>query len=425
MKKSLLFAFSLLVVLIALSTIAIWFMGCGSGGGDLPPVSTLPTPTITTTTSTTTTTAGGGTTTSSTTTTSTTTTTTTTSTTTTTVITFGATEEVDVSSNVLDMAMGSAHFIYVNGTDYKYATNSGGGWANSTIEAGVTSVSDTNKPSIFVDSNGHIHASYYLTPGQLDLKYATSDDGGTSWTVKPTVETEDYSGKYSAIAYDLPNNIIHIVYQYYDGAANHELRHVKSEDGGTIWTMSTIEASYGDYIPSLALDSNGEPRVAYINSSRVLRYAKYNGSSWTTYQVDAEALYSYCAIDVDSVDNAHIAYTSGTSPYPLKYASGETSSWTTHTLTNAVYLIADCSIAIDQNDSDSAHTFHWMAVVKNDNHLMYLTNRSGSWQTYEIYAGGADLTGTALGIGVDSSSKVHFGYQDGGQTGTIYYRKQN
>jgi hypothetical protein len=325
------------------------------------------------------------------------------------------------------MALGSAHFIYVNGNDYKYATNSGGGWTNSTIEAGVTSPSTVNRPSIFADSTGDLHVSYWYASTALDLKYATSDDGGANWTLT-TVATEDVSGKYSEVAKDVAHGILHIVYLYYDGGSTRELRHVKSGDGGKNWTMATtIEATYGDYRPSLALDSSGQPRVAYLNPSHDLRYAKYNGSSWTTYSVDSGGApdnYYYCSIDVDSVDNAHIAYTSDTS-FSIKYASGETSSWTTQTLTSGARSTPCSSLAIDRTDNDSAHILYsWEFGEKADYYLNYLTNRSGAWQTYNIDFD-TNLTTNMVPIGVDSSHKVHFGYHTDGSTGTLKYKKQN
>jgi len=77
--------------------------------------------------------------------------------------------------------------------------------------------------------------------------------------------------------------------------------------------------------PSLALDSNGYPHLAYCGASYI-KYAKWDGSSWRIQVIESEneGEIDWASLAIDGKDRPHIVYgvrRSGENQYALKYAS--------------------------------------------------------------------------------------------------------
>lgn len=61
---------------------------------------------------------------------------------------------------------------------------------------------------------------------------------------------------------------------------------------------------------ALALDAAGHPRIAYLDNARDnLRFAAWNGASWTIEEVDtAGSVGAWCGLTLDAAGNPHISY---------------------------------------------------------------------------------------------------------------------
>ncbi|MGY8670210.1 MAG: hypothetical protein ACKVJ7_04080, partial [Candidatus Poseidoniales archaeon] len=103
---------------------------------------------------------------------------------------------------------------------------------------------------------------------------------------------------------------------------------------------------------STAVDSYDEVHVAYYDDTYGdLKYATYDGSSWTTSTVDSTGdVGRYTSIAIDSNDNLHISYYDDTND-DLKYATYDGSSWTDSTVDSTGTVGFSTSIAIDSNDN--------------------------------------------------------------------------
>jgi hypothetical protein len=88
--------------------------------------------------------------------------------------------------------------------------------------------------------------------------------------------------------------------------------------------------------PSLALDSNGCPHVAYCGTSYI-KYAKWEGSSWRIQVIESEneGEIDWASLATDGKDRPHLVYgvrRSGENQYALKYASWRENSWKIETI---------------------------------------------------------------------------------------------
>jgi Neuraminidase (sialidase) len=155
---------------------------------------------------------------------------------------------------------------------YKQSTDGGANWSapkRLSWTAGTSSV-----PVIAVDSNNHIHVVWSDSivvwseenPGNGEIFYKKSTDGGANWSTKRLTWT---SGSSSSPAIDLDsNNHIHIIF-FDDTPGNLEIFHKKSTDGGTNWSApKRLTWNTGNsYSPTIAVDSNNHIHAAWMDET--------------------------------------------------------------------------------------------------------------------------------------------------------------
>ncbi len=124
-----------------------------------------------------------------------------------------------------------AYYDQFNGNqDLKFANsiNNGASFSNKTIDS---SSEDVGRYPSIATSGGRIYISYYDQDKGL-LKFAVSEDQGTTWQTKIVDEdsSPDDIGQFSSLAAD--GDKVYI--SYYD-ASNGNLKFAKSLDGGNTW----------------------------------------------------------------------------------------------------------------------------------------------------------------------------------------------
>jgi hypothetical protein len=193
---------------------------------------------------------------------------------------------------------------------YKKSTNGGASWITKRL---IWNSGHSWYPDMAIDSGDNIHVVWEdSTPGNWEILYKRSTNGGASWTSKRLTWNPEFS-RHTAIAAGSSNHI-HVV--WVDGTPiNPETFYKKSTDGGSTWTTKRLTwNSGGSSHAAIAIDSHnrihlvwgdttpGNPEIYYKKSTN-------GGSTWTTKRLTWKSGEScYPAIAIDSSDNIHLVW---------------------------------------------------------------------------------------------------------------------
>ncbi len=177
-------------------------------------------------------------------------------------------------------------------------------------------------------TTGHPRISYY-DEGNQHLKYAQMNVSGFThyWTIT-TVDSDDADPVIGKTAIVLDNSTYHLPHIAYIKQGGH-IWHAWQTCSGSppfvicSWHTEEVDAtvSVSGINISLAIDSLNNLHMAYFDdNASVLNYAFYNGSSWLTYVVPEPYLTTYGtepSLALDSNNRPAIAYIA---PYAIRYA---------------------------------------------------------------------------------------------------------
>jgi len=227
---------------------------------------------------------------------------------------------------------------HLGGTDYKldlrYARLTGGVWITETADSYPPWSGDLGKhTSIALDSSGNPHISYYdVTAG--NLKYARWT--GSDWDAETADDSTNHVGVATSIALD-DGNDPHISYVDTDDAT---LKY--AHKSGASWTIVPVAVGGVAEYTSLALDSTGNPHIAFRKQG--LRYTHWTGTEWLTDTVASGAC-SYPSLALDSSGIPHIAYRLD----GVKYARKSGDQWVIQPV--ASETTGFVSLAVDSDDN--------------------------------------------------------------------------
>ena len=186
--------------------------------------------------------------------------------------------------------------------ELEYGFYNGIVWVNETIDSNDDC---GHYSSISIDSNDNPHIGYIALVNQtnLELRYAHSD--GFDWYIE-TIDTGD-DEVWSVDLYLDSNDNPHIA--YYENRNNTVKYAYRTQ---SIWrieetcTNGTI-AGPDDY--SFALDLNDKPYICFVENNVILKYAYRKNTDWHVTTVDSSGdVGMENALAVDSNGNPHIAY---------------------------------------------------------------------------------------------------------------------
>ncbi len=274
-------------------------------------------------------------------------------------------------------------------------------WSAQTID---TVGSTVTAASIAIDSQGNPWVAY-ATKDSAELKVAHWD--GSQWQID-SVDTDVYLSQYYDTGPHIaigPADKVFVEYPKTVGTSSHEVD--LAERNGASWTTGVIGVSgiYADNRVSLKVDSAGAPHLAYMRSmpsgqSYGVGYAVRNGSTWNDEVVNSDtgSFGGRPSLALDSNDQPHIAYFDA-NDYRLYYAVKSGSQWSREDVGSGGY---DNSIAIDDQGR--------VGIVFTDispGTVYYASPNSSGWWDVEsidpIYEDG-------LTLAFDAAGHRHVGY---------------
>ena len=122
-------------------------------------------------------------------------------------------------------------------------------------------------PAIAIDSNNNLHVVWSdSTPGNSEIYYKRSMDGGSTWSATKRLTWNSGNSYYPAIAIDSNTNLHVVWYDHTPG--NWEIYYKRSIDGGSTWSTKRLSSTSGDsYCPAIAIDSNNNLHVVWEDST--------------------------------------------------------------------------------------------------------------------------------------------------------------
>lgn len=159
---------------------------------------------------------------------------------------------------------------------------------------------------------------------------------------------------------------------------------VLATDGDTwTWNIETVDSAVGTYSVSLAMDSNSNPHIAYIdNKTGDVKYARQSDGVWHIESL-GQQLQTSASLALDSDGNPHIA---STGP-DVSYASKEGNLWEITKISaehkpSIDYFDMESSLVLDS--SDNPHILYIEDRYQPESFIMYATFENGSWSIKAI-----------------------------------------
>jgi hypothetical protein len=179
---------------------------------------------------------------------------------------------------------------------------------------------DSLYPSIALDSSGNPHVVWQdIVPWNEEIFYRSSPDGGTTWAAKKRLTWNLGSSIGAAVAVDSFDDL-HVLWRD-NTPGNYELHYRKSTDGGSTWTSARrLTWTSGDsWPPSIVVDSSDNLHVVWCDntSGDFEIYYKKSADGGTTWSMNKRLTWnsgnSYAPdISIDASGHLHVAWCDNT-----------------------------------------------------------------------------------------------------------------
>jgi hypothetical protein len=319
---------------------------------------------------------------------------------------------------------------------YKRSTDGGGTWSAS--QRLTWNSADSERPSIAVDPSGNVHVVWGdATPGNAEIYYRKSTDGGATWSTAKRLTWTSGGSWAPVIAVDSSGDLDVVWYDLTPG--NTEIYYKKSTDGGGTWSTSQrITWSAGNsYLPDIAAAPSGPLHVVWYddtpgNGEVYYKKSTNGGAAWSTSQrlTWTAGWPDLAVIAVAPSGSLHVIWDDDISTqceYEIfhKKSTNGGASWSTgQRLTWTSGLSAYPDVAVD-----SLSRLHvvWCNEAPGNYEIYYKKSTNGG----SVWSTGQRLTWTSgssegPAVVVDASNHLHVVWQDNTPGNyEIYYLKSN
>ncbi len=230
---------------------------------------------------------------------------------------------------------GALQVSYKHPFGLSYTKNVGSIWTEETVQGpppGQILVPNMGSQSdIAVDSSDNPHISYSGYDG-LNVKYATKSGG--NWAIQLVESVSRYFEGPSIAVDSLGRPYITYSYSYSSSLYNYTIRYAARPTAGptrALWSIETVDSGWGTF-SSIAVDAAGRSHISYWNGSLV--YATRTGSNYTVSSWQKEIVDSggsvggYTSLKLDSNGLPRISYINY-SNWDVKYAWNDGTVWRT------------------------------------------------------------------------------------------------
>jgi hypothetical protein len=289
-------------------------------------------------------------------------------------------------------------------------------------------------PAVAIDSSDSIHIVWFdSTPGNYQIFYKRSTDGGTSWSVNQRLTWSSVDCSDPAIALDSGDSL-HVVW-YDDMPGNNEIYYKKSTNGGTSWSPAkrltwTLGSST---VPAIAVDSSDAVHIVWLEniSGNDEIYSKNSSDGGTTWTAAKRLTWTSSdsrnpALAIDSSD---IIYAVWDDPLPGNgeiYGKRSTDGGVTWSSVRRLTWTSGWSYAPDIAIAPP-NTIHlvWGAEIPGDTEIFYKGSTDGgtTWSAAKQLTWNSEASGS-VSVATDSGNAVHIVWMDSTPGDPeIYYRK--
>lgn len=306
---------------------------------------------------------------------------------------------------------------------YKRSTNGGASWSSSkrlSWSDGIGSV-----PSIAADSSNGLHVVWttYI-PGAAEIFYRKSTDGGVTWQASKRLTWTSGVSLHPKIVSGL-SGWVHVVW-YDDTPGNYELYYQRSTNGGTTWqaikrlTWSSVDSVW----QSVAVDSGGGIHIVWVEGNQgewplheiYYKRSINGGSVWqaTKRLTWNNSSSSSPRITIGSGSEIHVSFTdsaAGNAELYYKKSTDVGGTWgPSKRLTWNSGPSDNSYIAVDS--SNRVHVA-WEDWVSGNWEILYRrsTNGGTAWQTTKRLTW-TPMESYAPSMGIDTSDGIHLVWYD-------------
>ncbi|NOZ30309.1 MAG: hypothetical protein GXP39_19955 [Chloroflexi bacterium] len=293
----------------------------------------------------------------------------------------------------------AVHVVYYDEAHqrYKHARWTGSAWDIAIVDTGISS---SSRCSLAVDGSGRPHVAYQAGGA---VKYAFQDASGWHTT---TVEAP---GSVTAPSLDLERTSPYTPHIAYGNPQGKVVRYARKN--ASQWAIATVTDDFRGGSVALALDSSGQPHIAYDRSNQEIYYASPSGVTWNsqlTIRTGGRAgRWAHMAWSKNG--RPHAIYFTDNSPHEYRYAYRDATGWHVERLNVTGQLGVHNAIAVDaagrphvvfDNDIEGANT------------LRYGYRDDAGWHYEDLPL--ADVKYPSLAI--DRSGYPHISYTRGNYT---------